>query len=57
MRWKSPTFGLASPVSSAAAGSGLATFSPVHSRKLPHVPQNESASPFWNPQFLHTIIV
>ncbi|HVE25956.1 MAG TPA: hypothetical protein VNC22_11140 [Sporichthya sp.] len=33
---------------SAAAGGGP-TFSPVHSRKPPQDPQNESLSAFWNP--------
>jgi hypothetical protein len=46
-------FGSASSATGAAAA--WATFSPVHSRKLPHVPQNESASLFWNPHCLQTI--
>jgi hypothetical protein len=51
-RWKKPTFGgggaAACAGSSSNVGTGCAAccFSPVHSRKLPQVPQNVSASAF-----------
>jgi hypothetical protein len=50
--------GLASSAS-ASAGRSIgfgATFSPVHSKKAPHLPQNESPSWLWKPQLLQTII-
>jgi len=63
-RWTSPRRGRASASAASCltcstnAESTLGTtFSPVHSRKLPHVPQKASASLLWNPHLRHTIMV
>lgn len=52
-RWKKPALGgsgaggSGSALTSATGGLGACCFTPVHSRKLPQVPQNASASALW----------